>query len=207
MALELDQGTLLYLQVCTPSLQARSCQLTCLQSYPYPALLVDTTRTISWHVRDITWGNLSWNALSTGRTLGGILKSEVFDSFWSWVDAGTETVYELQIDRPLVVLRLIRVPWRSNLSIITSLTPGLEFTPQLPSYSISTPSHTPAVQVRSLTEPSVIDCATLLANTDWAATSLGPRKTWSPVLDTMISIVMRSPTQDALWLGSESIMI
>jgi hypothetical protein len=56
-------------------------------------------------------------------------------------------------------------------------------------------------------KPSQTDCQYLLDHTDWSKTSLGPRSTWSPVIETMINTVMYSKTQDALWLGPEFNMI
>jgi hypothetical protein len=55
--------------------------------------------------------------------------------------------------------------------------------------------------------PSQTDCQYLLDHTDWSKTSLGPRSTWSPVIEAMINTVMYSKTQDALWLGPEFNMI
>jgi hypothetical protein len=55
--------------------------------------------------------------------------------------------------------------------------------------------------------PSQTDCKYLLDPTDWSKTSLGPRWTWSPVIETMINTVIYSKTQDALWLGLEFNMI
>jgi hypothetical protein len=57
-----------------------------------------------------------------------------------------------------------------------------------------------------LTKPST-DCRVLLDRTDWSETSLGPRPTWSPVIEMMINIVMSSRTQDALCLGQDFNMI
>jgi hypothetical protein len=63
-----------------------------------------------------------------------------------------------------------------------------------------------SVAPQSSTLP-VTDCRQLLETTDWAKTSLGARSTWSPVVETMIRVIMSSPTQDSLWLGPDFIMI
>lgn len=55
--------------------------------------------------------------------------------------------------------------------------------------------------------PKHLDCRYLLDTTDWSKTALGPRSKWSPVIETMISIVYASPTQDSLWLGPDFNMI
>lgn len=52
-----------------------------------------------------------------------------------------------------------------------------------------------------------LDCQLLLNDTDWSKTSLGPRQNWSSVIEMMIAVIMRSPTQDALWLGKDFNMI
>ena len=64
----------------------------------------------------------------------------------------------------------------------------------------------PATSIAQFIPPH-LDCRHLLNTTDWGKTPLGPRASWSPVLETMISIVFASPTQDALWLGPEFNMI
>jgi len=74
---------------------------------------------------------------------------------------------------------------------------ALLLTPPLPTERISSVD---------LTDPE-LDCRRLLETTDWAATSLGPKEGWSPVVHTMIDVLMRSPTQDALWLGPDFNMI
>lgn len=56
-------------------------------------------------------------------------------------------------------------------------------------------------------KPPQSGCQYLLDHKDWSKTSLGPRSTWSPVIETMINTVMYSKTQDALWLGPEFNMI
>ncbi|OCF32334.1 hypothetical protein I316_06002 [Kwoniella heveanensis BCC8398] len=53
----------------------------------------------------------------------------------------------------------------------------------------------------------LIDCKTLLERTDWTSTKMGPREQWSPVIETMLEVIMRSPTQDALWLGEDFQML
>ena len=52
-----------------------------------------------------------------------------------------------------------------------------------------------------------LNCRRLLETTDWSLTSLGPREGWSPVVHTMTDLLMRSPTQDSLWLGPDFNMI
>ncbi|WVQ94591.1 hypothetical protein IAU59_001671 [Kwoniella sp. CBS 9459] len=59
----------------------------------------------------------------------------------------------------------------------------------------------------SRTPTPVVDCKTLLERVDWAATKLGPRSQWSPTIETMLEVIMRSPTQDALWLGDDFQML
>lgn len=67
----------------------------------------------------------------------------------------------------------------------------------------------PSSSLSTATLPTSLDseCRRLLDELDWSTTSLGPRSTWSPVVEMMIDVVLRSPTQDALWLGSDFNMI
>jgi hypothetical protein len=105
-------------------------------------------------------------------------------------------------------------------SVKRPATPGTPGTPgESPKLSRKTtsPPHTPvfdSLERDTLIPPLVVDiippaldCRSLLQTTDWSATSLGPREKWSPVVEMMIAVIMRSPTQDSLWLGTEFNMI
>lgn len=46
-------------------------------------------------------------------------------------------------------------------------------------------------------------CWRLMAQVDWSKTILGPRSEWKGEIDTLLSLVFQSPSQDALWLGED----
>ncbi|KAK8845645.1 hypothetical protein IAR55_006361 [Kwoniella newhampshirensis] len=64
-----------------------------------------------------------------------------------------------------------------------------------------------SLMASSVLASRTLDCKSLLDRTDWTKTSLGPRVNWSPVIETMIEVILRSPTQDALWLGEDFLML
>ncbi|WWD18860.1 hypothetical protein CI109_103315 [Kwoniella shandongensis] len=68
-------------------------------------------------------------------------------------------------------------------------------------------SSIPDLTLSPLPLPTNMDCKYLLEHTDWSATAMGPRLGWSPVIEMMINVIMASPTQDSLWLGTDFQMI
>lgn len=47
------------------------------------------------------------------------------------------------------------------------------------------------------------ECWRRVEDIDWESTSLGPRSSWSEVVDPILSIVFQSKTQDTVWLGDD----
>lgn len=108
--------------------------------------------------------------------------------------------------------RAVEVPERPAPTPVqsTSLSPSLSRSVSRYSSISSIPSPGPGSALPSpplATVPRSLDCRFLLDTMDWSQTSLGPRKSWSPVVETMIAVVFASPTQDSLWLGSDFNMI
>ncbi|WWC91472.1 uncharacterized protein L201_006418 [Kwoniella dendrophila CBS 6074] len=65
----------------------------------------------------------------------------------------------------------------------------------------------PAYTPTALSTNPLLSCQALLDSTDWSKTTIGARKEWSPVIEMMMEVILRSPTQDALWLGDDFQMI
>lgn len=107
---------------------------------------------------------------------------------------------------PLPTPRRMPAPAAANMnSSLSRTTPS-----PAPGYPSPLPSPSSAITPPTTVSkpgPPHLDCRHLLNTTDWAQTPLGPRSTWSPVIETMLGIVFASPTQDSLWLGSEFNMI
>jgi hypothetical protein len=53
----------------------------------------------------------------------------------------------------------------------------------------------------------VLDCKRLMEETNWDVTKIGPRSAWPGSIETLVQVVLSSPTQDALWLGEDFQMV
>lgn len=166
--------------------------------------------------------------MSRGRNWQSFVDPESAGKFCAWLEQDGEPTFELDLTHPPVSLPFTKVVQGDPLHyyIVTALAPGphpLQHPLPRATFETATPlsasnsliSAKPAHRLaRSttlvpspLSSPAETDCKTLLETTDWSKTSLGLRSTWSPVLETMIAIVMASPTQDSLWLGADFNMI
>jgi hypothetical protein len=56
---------------------------------------------------------------------------------------------------------------------------------------------------QSIMQTASAECRLALDAVDWSKTKLGPRSTWSDVVDPVLSIVWQSPTDDSVWLGED----
>lgn len=183
----------------------------------------------------IIWSNKLWDELTGGGDLKDVVDKRSYDVLRSQISkpGSPSNILNLALSRPLVTLRFAQTFHAPPSSSTSPSSPYhiltcLEDTSAIrthhrrrssPSYRTGSPSpfflgaaeqslsSSPDKSPRPAFTPQTTDCRQLLELTDWSKTSLGPRETWSPVIETMISVIMASPTQDALWLGPEFNMI
>lgn len=169
----------------------------------------------------IEWSNEKWRRLLSESELRENIAAEAFQT---WVASDGEEVFTLELSQASITVHLVKATV-SNVCVVTSVC--LEATACAKTSSpTSTPLPTPSTLSRRsstvseiypdmppltppLTLPGFVttDCYLLLEHTDWARTALGPRSKWSPVVETMIAVMMASATQDSLWLGRDFQMI
>jgi hypothetical protein len=162
------------------------------------------------------WNNASWNDLSLGRTLQNCLSTDHSKEFDVWLGDGdtTGSVFNLTIASiaiPFVKSRIENKLTAEPLLVLTALGPGQSvrrdgersinikrFSPSLP-WEVTNMS--PIVTVPKTTPR--LDCRYLVDTYDWASTTLGPRSSWPSLLESMVSLVLASPTQDCVWVGND----
>jgi hypothetical protein len=122
----------------------------------------------------------------------------------SWLESADDLPYVMKL--PLhSTLYFAKTPLNASLWIVTSILIRNRSAQTQLSHADKRrpPRHGPDAPLF----PPVTDCQQLLELTDWSQTCLGPRRTWSPVINVMIDVIMASKTQDALWLGVDFVMI
>ena len=124
-------------------------------------------------------------------------------------DRTKEDERSLWVITGLEMVKLPRTPLASQrpaVSPFSNANNSIMSAPPTPIFDMSNRTSPLPAAVPGMVPPE-LDCRSLLQNTDWSLTGLGPREKWSPVVEMMISVVMRSPTQDSLWLGTDFNMI
>ncbi|WVQ64073.1 uncharacterized protein L199_002232 [Kwoniella botswanensis] len=200
-----------------------------IETYPFPAFILTTQHAHAGPSQSrIGWKNNKWDQWSGGETLEELMQSETLEQFEQWVSADEEdTVFPLKARQKHLNLIKTIVPREDDLNslcVITSLPSDFKIAsihpvaPDAPALIQSTPLFDPEAQHEptylsldnngsSEVLPPSLGCKSLLERTDWSKTRLGPREKWSSVIEMMIEVVLRSPTQDALWLGDDFQMI
>lgn len=202
-------------------------------SYPFPAFAAVSFRTSSescaaaWRRLDqetedtprrIAWSNPAWQETVTAL---GPIASIVLRGLLDWVthpDSADTFMLDIDLGRKLLLAKTLMPPGTPTtyvLWVVTSVRMGQtgpippslfaggqsEASPE-PACSSNKRRRSPSSEYESAsTLPT--DCKYLLDHADWSKTSLGPRSTWSPVIEMMINLIMSSKTQDALWLGKD----
>ncbi|WWC73350.1 uncharacterized protein I206_107317 [Kwoniella pini CBS 10737] len=185
---------------------------------------------------DISWANHKWDEWRNGQALESLLPAGVARSFEEWIRAEKdETMFPLKASgkRLNLIKTIVYEEDAQTFIVITSFPSGYRITPVSQkddllkptngdtSYSeplvslgrakFEEPSHFALERKRQFgsNSPAVtsLECKLLLERTDWSKTTLGPREKWSPVIETMLEVILRSSTQDALWLGPDFQML
>ncbi|WVF67026.1 hypothetical protein IAT40_001769 [Kwoniella sp. CBS 6097] len=180
----------------------------------------------------IGWRNDMWiQALGREAELETIVKAGSVDAFEEWLiteadhstfraEIGGEpyNLVKTLVNRILVVTSSpVHSRHESPLSRSRPKSldiPNSSLSPVTPTPAPATvPSDSPPLPEPTFLPPNsgasapIADCKNLLGSVDWASTKLGPRSQWSPVVEMMLEVIMRSPTQDALWLGEDFQML
>ncbi|OCF72550.1 hypothetical protein I204_06932 [Kwoniella mangroviensis CBS 8886] len=201
-----------------------------IETYPFPAFILTTQPAYAGPSRSrIGWKNDKWDQWSGSENLEELMRPETLQQFEQWISANEDdTVFPLKARQKHLNLIKTIVPREEDLNslcVITSLPSDFRMVsihpvaPDPPSLIQSTPLVAPethnepthlSLDSNGSSEkvlPPSFGCKSLLERTDWSKTRLGPREKWSSVIEMMIEVVLRSPTQDALWLGEDFQMI
>ncbi|WVR03015.1 hypothetical protein IAU60_000004 [Kwoniella sp. DSM 27419] len=185
--------------------------------------------------RTIAWRNDKWLKWSVGSDIDNLFDSEPLHAIEEWIDSREETVFPIKSAEETLHLVKSIIPSRQassphELCVVTSV-PAYPIksyvasrretlVPPTRSSSPGTPMplnnggrdspdafalDSPPAPITPVTPR--LDCKTLMQTTDWSQTKLGPREKWSSVIHHMLEVVLRSPTQDALWLGEDFQMV
>ncbi|WVW79174.1 hypothetical protein I302_101140 [Kwoniella bestiolae CBS 10118] len=192
-----------------------------LETYPFPAFIVNTPHAHAGPSQSrIGWKNVKWAEWSEGQTLDALLEPESLEAFEGWVVTGeNDTVFPLNAKGKQLNLVKTVAPGEdqsNSFCVITSIptdfkiapiSSPIQSTPIVAPEPHPEPTHLSLDSTSKTPPPAPLSCTSLLARTDWSKTRLGPRDKWSPVIEMMIEVVLRSPTQDALWLGEDFQML
>lgn len=182
------------------------------KGYPFPAFIVDSVKSLC-----LVSANPPWVALTGARALADCAGEDSLRRLESWIySTDNEVVHRLEMSE--VTLYLVKTPLPSSSYFVSSIPYDKVDLAAANASTVGTAEstlHFPDSATlgggkdhdgTSLSEGET-DCAVLLDKTDWSETPLGPRSTWSMEIGTVISLMMRSTTSDAFWIGDDLHMI
>ncbi|WWC64291.1 uncharacterized protein I303_106901 [Kwoniella dejecticola CBS 10117] len=206
-----------------------------LETYPFPAFILSHQQDQSGPSRRrISWSNRRWVEWSDGRSLGDLISDRAAKSFEEWTNtpfqdtlfplkhgSNTLNLIRTEIIRegslPAIVITSVPLDYRvktipvANTDSLPTVLNEIHSNPLVSPELLEEPTHFSLTTQRpsdnNTSALSSLACKSLLESTDWSKTKLGPREKWSRVIETMLEVILRSPTQDALWLGEDFQML
>lgn len=179
----------------------------------------------------IVWANEQWNRLACGMAIHDLVQPTTLAAFTAWVEAQSEDLsdavahatasFGLELQTPAGVgmtMDVIKTRHSGGSGLLIVTATRLQTTKPRASPPVDLPK-TIQRNMAARTAPEIVNlvppasdeavplCSTLLEETDWSKTSLGPRENWSPEIKLMVHLVFSSLDEDSVWIGPDCIVI